>query len=103
MDPVWSADPHAFINWVVINLGYPPDGYTLDRIDNNGSYVPGNLRWANAADQSRNRRATRLNGVAVRVIRLLSARGVSRKRLARAHGISPQTVYNVTSGLQWQM
>lgn len=33
-------------------------GLTLDRIDNNGNYEPGNVRWATHAEQNRNKRNT---------------------------------------------
>jgi len=43
--------------WILDNLGPPPSGqHSIDRIDNNRHYEPGNLRWATSEEQARNKR-----------------------------------------------
>ena len=45
----------AFKEYIETNLGDRPQGYSLDRIDSDGNYEPGNLRWANNYVQAVNK------------------------------------------------
>ena len=49
-------DYKTFETWILDNLGPRPEGMTLDRIDTNGPYKPGNVQWATHAEQRRTRR-----------------------------------------------
>lgn len=53
--PEWH-DVRNFIAWIERNLGPRPEGYSLDRIDNDGPYAPSNVQWRDQSGQCVNRR-----------------------------------------------
>ncbi len=56
----WAESFECFEQDILTTIGdWPGPGLTLDRIDNDGGYVPGNLRWATRSEQNRNQRRSR--------------------------------------------
>lgn len=52
----WQNSFKSFYDHVSVLPHFNEDGYSLDRIDVNGNYEPGNVRWATAKEQNENKR-----------------------------------------------
>jgi hypothetical protein len=92
----------SFENFLADMGKHPGKGWSLDRIDANGNYEPGNVRWATATTQSRNRGYVRLSLEKAREIRRLSAQGVSKMEISRRIGVSRRSVQMVVSNITWR-
>ena len=56
MSEEWTHNAKSFYDHITALPHYNEEGYTLDRIDNDGDYAPGNVRWADRHTQVTNAR-----------------------------------------------
>lgn len=62
---VCAAWRHSFPTFLA-DMGFCPEGYSIERIDNNGDYCATNCRWATVLEQGQNKRNNRIlthNGI----------------------------------------
>ena len=52
----WADNYVAFKTYILETIGERPKGMSLDRIDNDGNYEPGNIQWATQTEQHKNQR-----------------------------------------------
>lgn len=53
------SNPEVFARWLLDKLPKPKGKFCLDRIENNGNYEPGNLKWSTPKESGRNKRGNR--------------------------------------------
>jgi len=80
-------------------VGRRPIGKTLDRIDTNGDYVPGNVKWSTDKEQMRNRRNNCLTMDDIPKIKNMM--GKTQKEIAKEMGVDQSTINRVLSGKKW--
>lgn len=93
----WRVDFMTFYDWVVTH-GYQPE-LTIERINNNGNYEPGNCRWATHDEQAQNRRNTVLTPDDVKKIRNDPR---SSSTVAEEYGVKYTTIERVRTRKSWK-
>lgn len=75
-----------------------PDKPTIDRIDRNGGYEPGNCKWASWTEQARNRSNNKLEDHEADQIRWLRSLGYSQTEIGRFFEVTQSHVSRICSG-----
>ena len=90
----WLDSYDAFVR----DMGNRPQGLQIDRIDNEKGYCKENCRWVTPAENSRNRRDTKLTHEKVSEIRR-SVMSVA--ELAKRYDVGIDTINKVRKGKSW--
>jgi hypothetical protein len=83
-------------------MGERPKGKTLDRINNDLGYEPGNCRWATPTEQARNSRHTKLTYAMAVEIALRRLRGEKGSIIAKDYGVAPGIVRRIAKRKTWR-
>lgn len=90
-------------NQFLIEIGKRPSKiYSLDRINNDGHYEIGNVRWATKSEQRRNMRDSKFNPAKVKEVRSIYQNGIAtQKELAEMYNTTQPVISRILSGERW--
>lgn len=97
--PQWFHSFTAFLTDVGVR---PSLAYSLERIDNDGNYEPGNVRWATDEEQGQNRRTNVIKAEDVPFILHWYSKGYTQRAIAEAFNGKREMVSKIIRGTRWK-
>ncbi len=96
--PAWRDSFDAFFEHVGPR---PSPQHSLDRINNDGNYEPGNVRWATKRQQSQNHSGVKLSASDVAFVRHWASKGFLGSDISKVFGVNKGTIYGILKGKNW--
>lgn len=95
------------VDELIDHIGLPPRGYCIDRINNDGHYEKGNVRWTDWSTSNSNRRrwagrrAKNFTEEQVLAIVGLAQQGLSQAAIAQMFRARRRTINKILNGHNW--
>ena len=93
---------------LVDEIGLPPPGHSINRINIDGHYESGNVEWVDRVTSIRQRRPYYHNHGALtpkdvkKIVSLYRAGGITQLQIAKRFKVSPHHVNMILNGKAWQ-